>query len=173
MAFAAPLMAALPALSAGGATAAAAGIGALGSIYSGFAQKAQADAMADNAAANAANLRRQSNANEESQRRENKLRMGAVRASAAESGFDPNSGSLASLQVKNAQELELDVLTQRYSDELSSLSLQNEASNLRAQGKAARNSGFMSAAGTVFQGAVGYGQASRNIPFYGVGGAPY
>jgi hypothetical protein len=172
MAFA-PLLAALPALSSGTALAAAAGIGAIGQIYSGFAQQSQANAMARNADANARNVLAQGNANEESQRRENKLRMGFTRAAAAESGFDPNSGSLADLQIKNAQEMELDVLTDRYSSELSSISLRNEANTMRAQGKAARNTGFLNAAGTLFQGAVGYGRATQKIPFYGVGGQPY
>ena len=170
MAFAAPAFAAL---SAPGAIAAAAGVSAIGQLYSSYQQAGQYDAMAKNADANARNVRLQSNANEESERRENKLRMGVVRARAAESGFDPNSGTLADLQVKNSQEMELDVLTGRYSDELSALSLQNEASTLRAQGKAARGSGLMSAAGTVFQGAVGYGRASQKLPSHGVGNAPY
>lgn len=167
MAFAAPLIAAV---SAPGAIAAAAGVSALGSIYAGYSQNQQAKAVAANADANAKNVRLQGAANEDSQRRENRLRMGYARAAAVESGFDASSGSLLNMQIKSAQEMELDTLTERYSNELSALSLNNEATTARNQGRAALISGGLNAAGTLFQGAVGYGRASKLPTFEGYGG---
>lgn len=153
-------------LTAGQAIAGASAIAAVGSIYSGFQQANQYSAMANNADANARNTRLQANANEESQRRENKLRMGLSRAAAAESGFDPNSGTLADLQVRSAQQMELDAMTDRYNSELQAISFQNEASSLRSQAKASKVTGFLNAAGTVFQGATGYGRAEQKVPSY-------
>lgn len=59
-----------------------------------------------------------SNANEERIRRANRLRLGEQRAAAAQSGFDPSSGSLASLQAESAGQAELDALTERYKGDL-------------------------------------------------------
>lgn len=136
-------------------------VGALGAIYQGNAAAAQANAQAANAEQNARNVRLQANAEEETTRRRNALQMGNVRATAIESGFDPNSGSLASLQIKNAQEMELDALTNRYNANLQAISLDNEAATRRSQAKAARTSGYLNAFGTLAQGAASYSSALK------------
>jgi len=58
------------------------------------------------------------NANEERIRQRSSQELGAQRAAAAESGFDPNSGSLAALQQQSAGNAELDALTERYKGQL-------------------------------------------------------
>lgn len=136
-------------------------VGALGAVYQGNAAAAQANAQADNAAMNARNARLQGNAQEETMRRRNALQMGNVRAAAVETGFDPNSGSLASLQVNNAQEMELDALTSRYSSNLDAISFDNEAATRRSQASAARKSGYLNAFGTLALGAASYGGLSK------------
>lgn len=128
---------------------AAMAVSAVSSIAQGQAAGAQANAAAANAADNARTARLQANAQEEIQRRQNALRMGEIRASAAESGFDPSSGSLLALQTKSAAEMELDALTTRYEGELQSISFQNQAASYRAEGKAARRTGYLNAFGTL------------------------
>ena len=144
--------------------AASTAVAALGAVYQGNAAAAQATAQANNAAQNANNARLQGNAQEETMRRRNALQMGNVRAAAVETGFDPNSGSLASLQVNNAQEMELDALTSRYSSNLDAISFDNEAATRRSQASAARKSGYLNAFGTLVQGAANYGSASKITP---------
>lgn len=155
----------VPALAAMGGGSALAGaataVGVVGQIYQGYAQAAQYKSAANLAETNARLTRQQTNAAEEAQRRQNALRMGEVRASAAESGFDPSAGSLLNLQTKTAAELELDALTNRYRGELEAIGLQNEAKQLRANARAARTSGFLNAAGTVFSSTMRYGGATR------------
>lgn len=160
MAFAAPLMMA------------ASAVQAVGQLYQGYSQKRQFDAASANATANARNTMLQSSANEDSQRRENRQRMGYARAAAVESGFDASSGSLLNLQVRSAQEMELDTLTERYSNELQALSFRNEAASLKSQGRASMVSGVLNAAGTLFQGGAmaGYGQGPKVPQFQGYGG---
>ncbi len=136
-------------------------VSALGAIYQGNAASAQANAAANTAAANARNVRLQSNAAEETTRRKNAMQMGMIRAISAESGFDPNSGSLASLQVRNAQEMELDALTGRYNANLQAISFDNQAATLRNQAKAARTSGYLNAFGSLAQGGASYSSALK------------
>jgi hypothetical protein len=73
-------------------------------------QAASAGAAKDQARVNSRTALEQGNAPEEIQRRQNALKLGEQRAAAAESGFDPSSGSLATLQSQSAGELELDSL---------------------------------------------------------------
>lgn len=133
-----------------------AAVSAVGSIYAGNAQAAQATAAADAANANAHNVRLQTNAREEQQRMANALQLGELRANAAQTGFDPSSGTLARLQSASAAQLELDALTGRYNGELQSLSLDNEAKSLRNQGKAAKVGGYLSAFGSIAKSAGNY-----------------
>ena len=58
------------------------------------------------------------NANEERIRRSNAMQLGRQRVAAAQSGFDPNSGSIATLQAQSAGQAELDALTERYKGDL-------------------------------------------------------
>lgn len=57
-------------------------------------------------------------ANETRVRANSAQALGEQRASAVESGFDANSGSLATLQTQSAGNAELDALTQRYKGQM-------------------------------------------------------
>jgi hypothetical protein len=137
-------------------------VSAVGTVYSSNAQAAEMESQANTADANAKLERQKTNAAEEAQRRRMALIRGKERAAAAESGFDPNSGSLALLQIKSAGEMELDALTKRYEGTLKSITYENEASQLRAEAKGTRRSGYVSAAATIIGGAYGgsYGSAA-------------
>jgi hypothetical protein len=58
------------------------------------------------------------NANEERIRRDNAMKLGVQRAAVAQSGFDPSSGSMLTLQGQSAANAELDALTERYKGQL-------------------------------------------------------
>jgi hypothetical protein len=131
-----------------------------GEIAKGQAEAAEFNAAAANASSNAQIARDQTNANEETLRRQNKVRLGMQRAVAGESGFDPSSGSMLDMQGKSAGELELDALTTRYEGTLKALSFDNESASLRTRAKAAKRSGYMSAFGSIFQSAAGGMQRS-------------
>ena len=126
---------------------------ALGSIYEGNAAAAQSQAAANNASQNAYAVRLQTNAKEEAIRRRNAMRLGDLRASSAQTAFDPNGGSLATLQSRSAAQLELDALTERYNGELQSISLENDAQSYRNRASAQKRGGYLTAAGAVFNGA--------------------
>ncbi len=143
------------------AMAAATAVQAMGSIYAGNAAAAQSTAAANQASANAANARLQSNAREEMQRRKNAMLLGDLRAASAQTGFDPSSGSLASLQARSSAQLELDALTERYNGELQSISLDNEAASYRSRAKAQSRGGYMTAAGSVLNSAASYFGGSK------------
>lgn len=128
---------------------AAAAVKMMGEISGAEAQGRAINQQADAANANAANTRAATSANEDTQRRQNALQMGEIRASAVQSGFDASTGSLATLQTKSAAEMELDALTNRYKGELQAISFNNEASSLRFSAKQARRQGYMNAAGTL------------------------
>lgn len=137
---------------------------ALGSIYEGNAAAAQSTAAADQAAANAHNVRLQTSAREEIQRRRNAMLLGELRASSAQTGFDPSSGTLASLQSDSAAQLELDTLTERYNGELQAINLDNESQSLRNRAKAQKRTGYIRAAGSVLNAAGNYFGATRIGP---------
>ena len=137
-------------------TAVAGGIQALGAIYEGNTAAAQSTAAANWAAANAHNTRLQTDAREEMQRRRNAMLLGELRASSAQTGFDPSSGTLAGLQSHSAAQLELDALTERYNGELQAISLDNEAATYRNRASAQRKTGYLTAAGSVLNAAVNY-----------------
>jgi len=128
---------------------AAAELKAIAGMAQGESQGRALNQQGDAAAANAANTRTATYANEDTQRRQSTMRMGEVRASAAQSGFDASTGSLATLQTKSAGELELDALTSRYKGQLQAMSFDNEAASLRYGAKAARRQGYLNAAGTL------------------------
>lgn len=134
----------------------AGGIQALGAIYEGNAAAAQSTAAANNAAANAHNVRLQTDAREEIQRRRNAQLLGNLRAASAQTGFDPSSGTLAGLQSSSAAQLELDALTERYNGELQAISLDNEAASYRNRAKAQKRTGYLTAAGSVLNAAGNY-----------------
>ena len=72
------------------------------------------------------------NANEERIRRGNAIALGRQRAAAAQSGFDPNSGSIAQLQGQSAGQAELEALTERYKGDLNAWQ-QDEIRNREAE----------------------------------------
>lgn len=169
MAFVLPLFASLgtalgaPTAIAGtvGAIAASTAVGAVGSIYAGGQAAAAAEGQANIAAQNARTAQLQANAREEEQRRASALQLGEQRAGAAQSGFDANTGSFSALQGQSAGNAELDALTTRYTGQLQSLSLQNEATGLRRQASTSRTQGYMNAFGTLVGGAARYGSAMQ------------
>jgi hypothetical protein len=57
-------------------------------------------------------------ANETRVRASNAQALGEQRASAVQSGFDANSGSLATVQAQSSGDAELDALTQRYTGQI-------------------------------------------------------
>lgn len=125
---------------------------------------AQSAAMKDAAAAmnaEAMNNRRAGAADEDTLRRNQRMEMGRIRASAAEGGFDPSSGSLAKMQGQSAAEMELDALTQRYKTELRSVGMENDARMMWANAKAARRSANLSAFGTLASAGANYFGAPR------------
>lgn len=134
---------------------------AVGAIYSGQQQKKAANYRASVDEQNATLTRQQSAAEEESQRRQMALQMGNVRAAAAQTGFDPNSGTLLNLQAKTAGEMELDVLTRRYRGELEAVGLKQDADISRFNGRSAATSGYLSAFGSLASGGANYLGASK------------
>ena len=120
-------------------------ISAASALVDGYQKRKQADGAAKVFDAQATASRQAGAANEEVVRRRNAQAMGDVRATAAESGFDPNSGTLADLQSRTAGELELDALTARYKGQLEALGLTYQGDVLRAQGRNAVSSGLVGA----------------------------
>lgn len=136
----------------------------VGSIYQSQGEIAEADAAARGAETNVRLSRQQTSANEDRLRFQNALKLGQQRASAAQSGFDPSSGSLLELQGKSAGQLELDALTQRYEGNLRSMSLENEANTYRQRAKAARTSAYLKTFGSIMQAGSSYFGGSRIGP---------
>lgn len=148
-------------------------VAAVGQLYQGYMQGEQASAEADGMRQNARTARQQTNANEETKRRQMAQRLGNLRASAAGTGFDASTGSLLDLQGRQAGEMELDVLTNRYEGELKAIGFENQARSLKSQAKAARIGGVISAASTLAMGSMNYGGGSSLSYGQGInGGAP-
>jgi hypothetical protein len=122
---------------------------AAAAVYGGVQANKNAKADAKIAEQNKKIALQQSSAREESIRRHNRLKLGAQRAAAAQTGFDPNSGSLLELQGDSAGELELDATTARYDGVLNAISFQNQADRTRAQGRASETNSYLSAAGSL------------------------
>lgn len=157
MAFAAPL---------------ALGLAAVNSISQGISANAQGKETQANENEAARIARLQGSANEDSVRRRNAQVLGNMRAAAAQSGFESNSGSFAGLQKQNAGQLELDALTGRYRSELDAISHENAGRSARAAGRAARTGSFISAAGQILGASYLYGNSGLplpNIPGFGPG----
>lgn len=147
-----------------------------GPLMQGMNANAQAKSQATVLEQNARAARMQASVREDVQRQHNREKLGVQRAAVAQSGFDPNTGSLLELQGDSAAGLEFDTLATRYEGTLQSLSLENDARQVRAQGKAARNQGYLNAAGSLF-GSLGRYGGGGQIPapvetrgFQGYGG---
>lgn len=88
------------------------GIGqGMGSIF-------DTEAGADDARASKAQGYLTADANETRVRANNAQQLGEQRAAAVQSGFDANTGSLATLQAQSAGNLELDALNERYKGQI-------------------------------------------------------
>jgi hypothetical protein len=154
---------------------AAAALKAVGDISQAESAGSAANRQGDIAYQNAQATRHQSSANEDTLRRRQALQMGQIRANAAESGFQPGTGSLAALQTKSAGEMELDALTHRYRGELQSIGYQNAGDSYRANAANIRRSGYLNAFGTLMGGAafqygtprIGEPAPVENRDFYG------
>jgi hypothetical protein len=142
---------------------------AVGQIFAGDSERRSLNYQADIAQQNAKIAAAQGNAAEEQQRRISRMRLGEQRAAAAQSGFDPSSGSFAELQAESAANAELDALTTRYSSTMQSMSLENEARGLRANAKTANMQGYLNAAGTLSGAYAKYGTGSV-MPSYNYNG---
>ena len=136
-------------------------VAAVGSVYSAQQQRNAGMAAAEQADTNAIAARRAANAREETVRRQNAMRLGEQRASAAQSGFDPSSGSFGDLQGQSAANAELDALSTRYEGELQALNLQQEATGLRRQARTATRQGYLNAAGSLMSAGAQYGSGMR------------
>lgn len=128
----------------------------VGHVYQGEAEGSRMNSAADVAAMNSKQALLVANAREENLRRTNAARLGEIRASAAQSGFDASTGSLADLQVQSSKEMELDALTQRYEGVMQSIGFKNEESQLRAGAKNARKTGYLNAFGSLMQNGANY-----------------
>lgn len=138
-------------------------IGGVSSAYSGAQSRQDGARQAEVMAANARSAKRTAVVNEETQRRQNAQSMGAVRAWASQSGFDPSSGSLADLQSRTAGELELDALTTRYKGDLESLGLTYQGEALTRNARTAQRQGYLNAFASLYSTQVrnNYTSASR------------
>lgn len=136
-------------------------VGAVGAVYTAKQQANASEYRAQVDENNATLTRQQTYAAEESQRRQMAVQQGNLRASAIETGFDANTGSLATLQAKTAGEMELDVLTARYRGELEAIGLQQDAAIGRSNASAAKTSGYLSAFGSLASGGANYLSGSK------------
>lgn len=159
---------ALAAMVAGG------GLKTVGTLMEGQASSASANAQAQQLDAAAEVTRQQTNVREELLRRENERKLGEQRAVAAQSGFNPNSGSLAQIQGESAANAELDALTTRYQGQLQETGLRNDATMTRYKGRLAKRQSYMNAAGTLLMTAgAAYGMGASVPNPHAVTGIPY
>lgn len=160
-------MMALPALfSAKVMAAVAATMSAVGVISQSQNAKAEAKAQANAADQNARTARLQAGVREDLIRKQNRARLGEQRAAVAQSGFDPDTGSLLELQGDSAAAGEFDALTTRYEGALQALSFSTQADSLRRSGSSYARTGFLNAAGTLLSAAASskYGGGGKLAP---------
>jgi hypothetical protein len=171
--------------------AAAAATAAVGTVSAAQAQAASArssaaasDYNAQVAAQNADIARRNAGAREDAQRRESRSLLAKQRAAAAQSGFDPASGTLGLVQEQSADNAEVDALMVRYSGELEARGYGAQgaldrftAGALRANASATSRGGYIGAAAGLLSAAASYRRpAAKGSTFtytgYGAGGDP-
>ncbi|MDY7802819.1 hypothetical protein U0E23_10105 [Burkholderia stagnalis] len=178
-------MAFLPLLAAAGSAASAAagtasalslvsaGVSAAGALASGLsqaaAQRQQAAIMDRNAALadqQAQQVYAQGVNREEAQRGQAGQQLGMQRAAAAESGFNPNTGSALDTQVQSVRNAELDALQLRYQGVLQGNTLRDQAEQDRFSARTARTNARnstigagISAASSLLGGVASYGKA--------------
>ncbi|WP_205212601.1 hypothetical protein [Burkholderia sp. IDO3] len=115
---------------------------------------------------------------EEAQRAQAAQQLGAQRASVAESGFDPNSGSALDTQVQSVRNAELDALQTRYQGILQGQSLEDQAQQDRYAARSARASarnsalaGGISAAASLLGGVASYAKSGSSLFSSSTGGS--
>jgi hypothetical protein len=141
--------------------AAATAVAAASAIASAQAASADSKAQAEQARLNAEAVRQQNAMREDFVRQQSGAALGEQRASAAQSGFDPSSGSLLKLQSDSAKAAELDALSARYEGELMAVSLENEANMLGWRSKKTKQQGYVNASAILLDGAAkGYGRGN-------------
>lgn len=104
------------------------------------------------------------------QRRQAAQQLSEQRAAFAQSGLDPSSGSALDVQLQSARNAELDALQTRYEGILTGQNYQQQAALgvyeggvLRASGRAAQRTSYVTAAGNLLSGAASaYGGAGRS-----------
>lgn len=139
--------------------AAAAGVGAVGSLYG---AQANASAARYNMLVNQQNaqIAKQGAALEEQRFRvQSRKAMGQMRANIGASGGTVDS--YADVLADSATNAELDALLVRYSGEMQSRGYTNTANLDRMQASAARTAGYYGAAGSLLQGGVNYYMLKR------------
>jgi hypothetical protein len=136
-----------PALMAG-----AAALQAIGSITAGGDAARSMNTQADAMLMGATNARQVGSARGDRVNYENQLKLGEQRAAAAQSGFDPNTGTTLKMQGESAGNAELDALYQRYEGELRAIDLTNQSSMLKANAKSARRQGYLNAGAQLLSG---------------------
>lgn len=139
-------------------------IGVIGAISQGQAAADSANAQARQAEMNARIARQQASVKEDVQRRQARQELGNQRASAVQSGFDPNTGSLLEIQGDNAGALEFESLSTRYEGALQALNFDNQARVYRAEASNAKRQGYLNAAGSLFGSLGKYGGGGRISP---------
>ena len=154
-----------------GATALSTGMGVISSIQQGKAQSEQAKYQAEAAKENqqleesaASAERRQGYDNMVTRRQETAKLIGKQRAAAGASGAAVDVGSNLDLQLDTAQQGELDAiniynqaLDRAYNHELQADNYARQAGAFSAQGRSARNAGYMNAFGTALGGIASMG----------------
>lgn len=159
-------------MSAGMTSLVGAGMSAAGTLFEGFAQKQSMDAAADMAKANAAisrdnaaQVRNETTAAEGAQRRDARRELGAIAAAIGQNG-----GGSELLLRQSVTDAELDALNIRYRGAteahahlVEGANYDAEASNMKAQGKAAVIKSVLGAGGRLLAGVGDYGvwSASR------------
>jgi hypothetical protein len=166
MAFVAPLMAAVgPWMSIASGV-----VGAIGAMSQANAASASEQSAAQAAQYNATINRQraemalqQGNAQEEAQRRENRQKMGNLRAGLVENGVGLDSGTGSDLVQESALNTETDALNIRYNAQMNARGYESQAAlddysakSAKARAKAAKTSGLFGAASSILTGASKY-----------------
>lgn len=120
---------------------------AAGSIMSGFAARGQARSQAKAAKIQAEQERRRAAFDERDFRKQQRARLASIRAAGGARGIDMGEGSPLLAAIDFTKESEKQALRIREGGEVRANRLENQASLLKSQGKAALMGGFFGGAG--------------------------
>lgn len=134
-------------------TIAAAATKAAGSIVQGEHQASQLNQQADYDTQSGNIAAQQGFSREDAARRSSAQRLGALYASTAQSGIDPNSGSAAHVLADSATNAEYDALNVRYQGLAQRDQLMTRAAFERSGAKQARAGGYFGAAASLISSA--------------------